>query len=155
MMMTDGRGSGSGSGSGNAGVFDTSVTRVVLEIDYETNQQPYTGNIIGFGDTFAPTMTNIDRLFAHKKMLTIPQTVPEMENIGSIPDEWSAEGSLQGLVVNQITSLDNKEAELLRQGFPGLNTEKLLLLEADRHPAQRSEDVEQRFLVGEDRGQFT
>jgi hypothetical protein len=87
MMMPDGQGSGSGSGSGNAGVFDPSVTRVVVEIDYEAGQQPYTGNIIGFGDTFAPTMANIDRLFAHKKMLTIPQTVPEMENIGSVSDE--------------------------------------------------------------------
>jgi hypothetical protein len=87
MTMTDAKGSGSGSGSGNAGVFDASVTRVVLEIDYEVGQQPYTGNIIGFGDTFAPTMANIDRLFAHKKMLTIPQTLPEMEAIGNIPDE--------------------------------------------------------------------
>jgi hypothetical protein len=59
----------------------------VVEIDYETNQQPYTGNIIGFGDTFAPMMANIDRLFAHKKMLTIPQTIPEMQNLGNIPDE--------------------------------------------------------------------
>jgi hypothetical protein len=84
----DARGSGSGSGSDPVvGVFDPSVTKVVVEIDYETNQQPYTGNIIGFGDTFAPMMANIDRLFAHKKTLTIPQTLPEMENIGTIPDE--------------------------------------------------------------------
>ena len=86
--MTDARGSGSGSdGNSVAGVFDPSVTKVVVEIDYETNQQPYTGNIIGFGDTWAPTMANIDRLFAHKKMLTIPQTLPDMENIGNVPDE--------------------------------------------------------------------
>src|ERR1043165_6970027 len=87
MTMIDARGSGMGSGHDPVGVFDPSVTRVVLEIDYETNEQPYTGNIIGFGDTFAPTMANIDRVFAHKKMLTIPQTIPEMENIGTVADE--------------------------------------------------------------------
>ncbi|HUS32100.1 MAG TPA: hypothetical protein VMZ53_26555 [Kofleriaceae bacterium] len=86
---TDARGMGSGSGSngGLVNVFDPGITRVIVEIDYETNQQPYTGNIIGFGDTFAPTMTNVDRLFAHKKTLTIPQALANMEDIGTIPDE--------------------------------------------------------------------
>src|SRR5881628_2616548 len=78
MHATDGRGSDTGAGSGS--VFDPATTRVVVEIDYETNEQPYTGTVIGFGDTFAPTLENIDRLFAHKKTLTIPTTVPEMED---------------------------------------------------------------------------
>ena len=49
----DGHGSGSGSNVGSVSVFDPGITRVVVEIDYEHGEEPYTGNIIGFGDTFA------------------------------------------------------------------------------------------------------
>jgi len=78
---------GSGSGSGNPGVFDATVTKVVVEIDYEAGQEPYTGPIIGFGDTFDPTQANIDRLFAGKKTLTIPRTLAAMQDVGTIADE--------------------------------------------------------------------
>lgn len=84
---TDAAGGGSGNGSGNVSVFDPSVTKVVVEIDYETGEEPYTGPIIGFGDTFEPTQTNIDRVFAHKKMLTIPSTLAEMQDVGAVSDE--------------------------------------------------------------------
>jgi hypothetical protein len=85
---TDARGSGSGSGSGsNIDVFATSTTNVIVEIDYEMGQQPYTGNMAGFGDTFEPTITNIDRVFAGKKPVTIPTAVTDMENVGAVSDE--------------------------------------------------------------------
>ena len=86
--MTDARrGDGSGSGSGAVSVFDSSIKDVVVEIDYETGQEPYTGPIIGFGDTFDPTLANIDRVFAGKKMLTIPKTLGAMQDVGAINDE--------------------------------------------------------------------
>ena len=90
-------GSDSGSGSGAVSVFDPSITRVVVEIDYETGQPPYTGNIVAFGDTFAPTMANIDRVFAHKKMLTIPQTLADMQDVGVVPDEELTVADIQAL----------------------------------------------------------
>jgi hypothetical protein len=71
--------------NGGGGVF--AATSVIVEIDYETGQEPYTGPILGFGDTFDATVTNIDRLFAGKKMLTIPRAVGDMENVGAIADE--------------------------------------------------------------------
>jgi hypothetical protein len=84
---TDARGSGSGSGSQATGAFDPAITKVIIEIDYEAGQEPYTGNIIGFGNTFDPTVANINRLFANKKQLTIPTTTAQMESIGSVNDE--------------------------------------------------------------------
>jgi len=83
---TDARGSGS-SGSGGTDVFAATTTKVVVEVDYEMGQEPYTGNALGFGDTWAPTLTNIDRLFSGKRTLTIPVTLGEMENIGAVNDE--------------------------------------------------------------------
>jgi hypothetical protein len=87
MLDARGGGSGSGSDSGAVSVFDPSITSVVVEIDFEAGQEPYTGPIVGFGDTFDPTHTNIDRLFAGKKTLTIPRTVGAMQNVGAITDE--------------------------------------------------------------------
>jgi hypothetical protein len=84
-VTTDARGTGSGSSA--VSVFDTTITKVVVEIDYETNQQPFTGPIVGFGDTFEPTQANIDRLFAGNKALTIPRTLDVMQDVGAIADE--------------------------------------------------------------------
>ncbi|HEY5943861.1 MAG TPA: hypothetical protein VIV40_00140 [Kofleriaceae bacterium] len=77
----------SGAGSADVSVFDPAITNVAIEIDYETGKAPYTGTIIGFGDTFEPTQTNLDRLFAGKKTLTIPSTLGAMEDIGNVADE--------------------------------------------------------------------
>lgn len=86
--QADAAGSGTGSSTpGRTNPFDPTTTRVVVEIDYETGQEPYTGEIITWGDTFEPTVANIDRLFAHKKTLDIPTTLPQMQDIGAVNDE--------------------------------------------------------------------
>jgi hypothetical protein len=72
---------------GVRGVFDPLVTDVTIEIDYEAGAEPYTGPILGFGDTFDLTAANLDRLFAGKKALTLPRTTSTMENIGAVPDQ--------------------------------------------------------------------
>ena len=76
-----------GEPTGNGQVFEPVVTRVVVEIDHETGEAPFTGPILGFGDTFDLTLANVDRLFAGKKTLTIPTTLGEMEDVGVIADE--------------------------------------------------------------------
>ncbi|HEY5924279.1 MAG TPA: hypothetical protein VIV11_21525 [Kofleriaceae bacterium] len=86
-------------GSAAVSVFDPSITRVIVEIDYETNQEPFTGAILGFGDTFDPTLANIERLFAGKKQLTIPSTLAGMMDIGPITDDE--------LTIEDIVALGN------------------------------------------------
>jgi hypothetical protein len=76
-----------GTGPSDISVFDPSVTSVLVEIDYETGQAPYTGPIVGFGDTFDPAQTNIDRLFANTKAVTIPRSLGAMQDVGAIADE--------------------------------------------------------------------
>lgn len=85
--MVDAPGSGSGSGAGGTDPFAVSTTNIVLEIDYESGKEPYTGNVVGSGPIWEPMLTNLDRLFAGKKTLTIPTTTTEMENVGAINDE--------------------------------------------------------------------
>jgi len=76
-----------GDGSLGGTVFDPAITRVSVEIDYETGEAPYTGAIVGFGDTFDVTIANIGRLFAGTKQLGIPRTLANMEDIGPVADE--------------------------------------------------------------------
>lgn len=83
----DGPGTDGGGSAGNAGVFDKAVKDVVFEIDYETGKEPYTGSVIGFGDTFDLTKTNLNRIFSNTKTLTLPTTVAQMQDIGTISDE--------------------------------------------------------------------
>lgn len=93
-----GGGGDDGDGGGDAGgVFDPAVTRVVVEIDFETGQEPFTGPVAGFGDTFDLTVENVDRLFSGTKMLTIPRVTSEMEDVGAIADEELTTGDLLAL----------------------------------------------------------
>jgi hypothetical protein len=82
-----GEGGGDDDDTPGHGVFEPTVTQVQVEIDYETDREPYTGEIIGIGDTFDLVVNNLDRLFAGTKQLVVPRTVEEMEEIGAVDDE--------------------------------------------------------------------
>lgn len=71
----------------NGTVFEPEVTKVTIEIDYETGEEPFTGQTLGMGDTFELSATNIDRLFAGKKTITLPRTLADMQDVGAIDDE--------------------------------------------------------------------
>jgi hypothetical protein len=75
--------------TGNAGVFDSAVTRVQVEIDREMGADPYTGPVVGGigGDTFDLLLANLDRVFSGTKTLDVPTTLADMEPIGTIADE--------------------------------------------------------------------
>lgn len=106
-----GGGDGGGTGGPDAppglrGVFDPSVTDVLVEIDFEPGAEPFTGNVIGFGDTFAITRSNIDRIFAGRKTLSVPTTLAGMENIGDVPDEQLTVDDLLALAAAHRSSGD-------------------------------------------------
>jgi hypothetical protein len=73
--------------TGNGTVFAPEVTNVELEVDYETGNAPYTGAILGFGDSWDLTQANLERLFAEGKTLTVPTTLGAMQDIGAVADE--------------------------------------------------------------------
>lgn len=72
-----------------------------------------------------PDFSNISVLVKSKRFKTI----------GAIPDGIVEETSLQGLVVNRIESLDREERNLLRENFPQVDFEKVLIVEDGRKPA--------------------
>jgi hypothetical protein len=82
-----GGGGNNGDDSGSTSVFDPSVKTVEFEIDYETGDAPYTGPIVGFGDTFDLSYANLDRVFSGTKTLILPRTTGEMQDIGAVDDE--------------------------------------------------------------------
>jgi hypothetical protein len=94
-----GGGDGDDDGGGDSGVdvFDPAVTRVAIEIDFETGQAPFTGPITGFGDTFDLLAENLQRLFSGQKTLALPRTTAEMEDVGAIADEELTSADLLAL----------------------------------------------------------
>lgn len=82
----DGDGNGPPDAAGQRGVFDPRVTEVRIELDYERGEAPYTGPILGFGDTFDLSVANLGRIFAGRKTVTLPTTLAGMEDVGAIAD---------------------------------------------------------------------
>jgi hypothetical protein len=99
---------GSGGAGGGIDVFASSTTNVVIEIDYESGQQPYTGPMAGFGDTFDPSVTNLQRLFAGKKTVELPTTLAAMENVGTIADEELTIAEIHALAAAHRDELDRE-----------------------------------------------
>jgi hypothetical protein len=59
----------------------------------------------------------------------------QFKTIGAIPGDINTAPSVQGLVINQIDSLDGEEARLIKESFPNLDVDKVLILEEGRRPA--------------------
>ncbi len=57
------------------------------------------------------------------------------KTVGSIPDGLSVEDALEGLVINQIESLDKEEKDLIRSSFPSADLEHVVIIQAGRKPA--------------------
>jgi hypothetical protein len=83
--------------TGNGTVFDPAITRVTVEIDFETGEEPYTGAVVGFGDSFDLSVANLERLFSGTKELVLPTTLAGMEDIGPVGDEELTVTDLLGL----------------------------------------------------------
>ncbi|QDU90770.1 hypothetical protein Pla175_41830 [Pirellulimonas nuda] len=58
----------------------------------------------------------------------------EFKTVGDIPSGLEGRNSVQGLVVSRIEGLGSDEKKLMSEGFPGLDLDDLLLLEAGRRP---------------------
>ena len=55
--------------------------------------------------------------------------------VGSIPAEVDHKDKFTGLIVSSINSIDDEEASLLKQSFPGLNVSNLIIIEQGRKPS--------------------
>jgi hypothetical protein len=55
-------------------------------------------------------------------------------NINDVPCDVLPQESLQGLVINSIEGLDKEERKLLNECFPGVDLDKIVILEDGREP---------------------
>lgn len=65
--------------------------------------------------------------------------------LGSIPKNPALRNSVDGLFINRISSLDKEEAKLLKQEFPRLDLDKVLILEEDRKPTSMAAGMGMMF----------
>jgi hypothetical protein len=69
-----------------------------------------------------------------KKFKVLVKT-KRFKTVGDLPQMLKVEESLQGLVINKIKTLDKKEAELIKQSFPTLDLDDILIVEEGRKPS--------------------
>lgn len=56
------------------------------------------------------------------------------KSVAEMPQEPGAETAVQGLAINQIHSLSDEEAQLVREVVPGIELEQVVILEEGRKP---------------------
>lgn len=111
------RGDASPNGAGDAGGpadvpwFDPSVTRIVIELDHATGQAPYTGALVGGGDTFDLGTANLARVFGPERELVLPRTVAGMEDIGVVSDAEITSADILALAAAHRDQADDATTE--------------------------------------------
>lgn len=89
------------------------------------------GSIEAIPDAEFPTLDSFSVLIKSKKF----------RRIGDIPDDWPLHQDLHGLVINSINSLDGEEKNLLRDSFPSMRFDDLVIIEHDRKPASNTRSL--------------
>lgn len=84
-------GNGTGAGVGQpaaAALYGPAIKTIVIEVDYATGAEPYTGPMVGMGDTWDLFEKNAVALFeGGDKTLVVPHTLAEMEELTDVPDQ--------------------------------------------------------------------
>ena len=117
----------------------------------------------GFTDPFSGSTGWLDRYGDQE----IPEAeIPQLTSLAvlvkskrydresAVPEQWEEVDSIVGLVVNDIDSLKSDEEELLRETFPALSLDGVLILEQDRAPKSVSSSIG-RVLTSRSRTGFS
>ncbi|MEO7328551.1 MAG: hypothetical protein ABI193_08235, partial [Minicystis sp.] len=76
--------------------------------DYQAGAEPYTGNVLGFGDLWGVAQSNVARLFKDSnKVIEIPATLPEMEKLDDISGADFTTAQIFTIVANHRNMLSS------------------------------------------------
>jgi hypothetical protein len=76
-----------------------------------------------------------DAEFPELNSFSVIVKAKHFDTIGAIPDGIELESSLEGLIINQVESLDSEEKDLIRSSFPQANLDEVVIIQAGRKPA--------------------
>jgi predicted Zn-dependent protease len=66
-------------------LYGSAIHNLTFEIDYVPGAEPYTGAVLGFGEVWDVTQTNVERLFqGSSKVFDIPRTIDKMEKLTDV-----------------------------------------------------------------------
>jgi hypothetical protein len=83
-------------GPPRAGLYTSQVAEVVIEVDYQTGAEPYTGAVFPSGDTWDLFRANLTALFAAApRTLTFPTTLARMQ---ALPDVSGSSFTVQAIL---------------------------------------------------------
>lgn len=73
--------------------FDSNITRVEFEIDYETGAQPYTFSLLTGGDTWDLFQTNVEAVYRSiAPQIVVPSELDEMQRLDfDLVDDYSTQ----------------------------------------------------------------
>ena len=111
----------------------TKVTKTYYPIISETH--PFLMKLAVLAEQFGGEEKIPDELWPAFDQFTVLVKTDRFKTIGSIPDNWGDDANIEGLVINRIEGLSGEEANLLRQSFPQLDMDKVLILEEGRKPS--------------------
>jgi predicted Zn-dependent protease len=65
-------------------LFSDAIDTVVIEVDYATGAEPYTGEVAGVGDSWSIFGENADRIFGGTKTIDYPNRLEQMEALNDV-----------------------------------------------------------------------
>jgi hypothetical protein len=102
-------------------LFGSSITKIVIEVDYASGSAPYTGQQLLFGDVWGVFKANSARLFeGTNKEITVPTELPQMEELKDVTGkEFTGEQILAIAAAHRDTPSSGDTASFYFVWLPG------------------------------------
>ena len=100
-----------------------------------SQSHPYINQIAELGNRYEDLSLVPDEEWPTVQNFSVLIKTKSFKTIGSIPDKYEIKTDIQGLIINKIEELDSEEKQLVKESFPTVSMNNLLILEEGRKPS--------------------
>lgn len=106
-----------------------------------SNDHPYVVATDALMEKYGSAEAIPDEAWPAFKQFAVLVKTKRFKTVGQLPEDWGEEAYVEGLVVNVVDPLDTEESNLIRQSFPGIDLQRVLILEQGRTPSSSMQSI--------------
>ena len=120
--------------------YDTSEPTASTSVSYcyypiISDSHPFIVSLGKLREKYASLQAVPEHEFPRVDDFSVLVKTSRFKTVGSIPEEWTDESDVTGLVINRVASLRSKEKKLIHESFPNVNLDTVLILQEGRKPS--------------------
>jgi hypothetical protein len=113
---------------------DPNATIIYSYYAVVSKDHPYTKERIAFGDKYEEGDDIPESAYPTLNNFTVLVKTDKWKTVRALPDDYGLDLTIKGMIINDLDPIESDEEGLLKSSFPGLDLDKVLILEEGRDP---------------------